>query len=187
MNTVRSSVTAERFFFFFFFYCLYLTRRIALVVRPEVVFLDEPTTGLDPRSRQGVWTLVQDLKNEGITVLLTTQYLEEADVLSDNIVVIDKGTVIAEGTADQLKERTGGSFCEVVPMRLEDLPRVYAVLDQPRPPGVHHRDRSTTGCRFPRSTAPRRWPRRCAGSTSPGSHWRTSHCADRRSTTSSWP
>ncbi|SDE31833.1 ATP-binding cassette domain-containing protein [Rhodococcus tukisamuensis] len=105
-----------------------------LVTRPEVVFLDEPTTGLDPRSRQGVWTLVQDLKNEGITVLLTTQYLEEADVLSDNIVVIDKGTVIAEGTADQLKERTGGSFCEVVPMRLEDLPRVYAVLTSLAPP-----------------------------------------------------
>ncbi|MEV6274019.1 ATP-binding cassette domain-containing protein [Nocardia sp. NPDC051832] len=87
-----------------------------LVVRPEVVFLDEPTTGLDPRSRQGVWDLVQVLKTQGITVLLTTQYLEEADVLSDNIIVIDKGTVIAEGTADELKEKTGGSYCEVVPM-----------------------------------------------------------------------
>jgi ABC-2 type transport system ATP-binding protein len=87
-----------------------------LVVRPEVVFLDEPTTGLDPRSRQGVWDLVTALKRQGITVLLTTQYLEEADVLSDNIIVIDKGTVIAEGTADQLKERTGGSYCEVVPL-----------------------------------------------------------------------
>ncbi|WP_051177935.1 daunorubicin/doxorubicin resistance ABC transporter ATP-binding protein DrrA [Nocardia concava] len=87
-----------------------------LVVRPEVVFLDEPTTGLDPRSRQGVWDLVTALKNQGITVLLTTQYLEEADVLSDNIIVIDKGTVIAEGTADALKEKTGGSYCEVVPL-----------------------------------------------------------------------
>ncbi|MBF6539483.1 ATP-binding cassette domain-containing protein [Nocardia farcinica] len=87
-----------------------------LVVRPEVVFLDEPTTGLDPRSRQGVWDLVRVLKDQGITVLLTTQYLEEADVLSDNIIVIDKGTVIAEGTADELKERTGGSYCEVVPL-----------------------------------------------------------------------
>ncbi|PFX08186.1 ATP-binding cassette domain-containing protein [Nocardia farcinica] len=87
-----------------------------LVVRPEVVFLDEPTTGLDPRSRQGVWDLVTVLKDQGITVLLTTQYLEEADVLSDNIIVIDKGTVIAEGTADELKERTGGSYCEVVPL-----------------------------------------------------------------------
>ena len=87
-----------------------------LVVRPEVVFLDEPTTGLDPRSRQGVWALVTALKEQGITVLLTTQYLEEADQLSDNIIVIDKGTVIAEGTADQLKSRTGGSYCEVVPL-----------------------------------------------------------------------
>ncbi|MVU79069.1 ATP-binding cassette domain-containing protein [Nocardia sp. ET3-3] len=87
-----------------------------LVVRPEVVFLDEPTTGLDPRSRQGVWDLVTALKTQGITVLLTTQYLEEADVLSDNIIVIDKGTVIAEGTADALKEKTGGSYCEVVPL-----------------------------------------------------------------------
>ncbi|WP_405488946.1 ATP-binding cassette domain-containing protein [Nocardia sp. NBC_00511] len=87
-----------------------------LVVRPEVVFLDEPTTGLDPRSRQGVWDLVSALKTQGITVLLTTQYLEEADVLSDNIIVIDKGTVIAEGTADELKEKTGGSYCEIVPL-----------------------------------------------------------------------
>lgn len=87
-----------------------------LVVRPEVVFLDEPTTGLDPRSRQGVWDLVTGLKDQGITVLLTTQYLEEADVLSDNIIVIDKGLVIAEGTADELKQKTGGSYCEVVPL-----------------------------------------------------------------------
>ncbi|TQF68818.1 ATP-binding cassette domain-containing protein [Rhodococcus spelaei] len=105
-----------------------------LVTRPEVVFLDEPTTGLDPRSRQSVWSLVSSLKAEGITILLTTQYLEEADVLSDNIVVIDKGTVIAEGTADQLKERTGGSYCEVVPLRLADLPRVFAVLTSLVPP-----------------------------------------------------
>ncbi|RZK83665.1 MAG: ATP-binding cassette domain-containing protein [Rhodococcus sp. (in: high G+C Gram-positive bacteria)] len=90
-----------------------------LVIRPEVVFLDEPTTGLDPRSRQGVWSLVSALKEQGITILLTTQYLEEADLLSDNIVVIDKGTVIAEGTADELKARTGGSYCEVVPVSLD--------------------------------------------------------------------
>ncbi|MFC6009759.1 ATP-binding cassette domain-containing protein [Nocardia lasii] len=96
-----------------------------LVVRPEVVFLDEPTTGLDPRSRQGVWDLVTALKNQGITVLLTTQYLEEADVLSDNIIVIDKGTVIAEGTADQLKAKTGGNYCEIVPL---DLSRIAATV-----------------------------------------------------------
>ncbi|QBJ95554.1 ATP-binding cassette domain-containing protein [Rhodococcus sp. ABRD24] len=101
-----------------------------LVVRPEVVFLDEPTTGLDPRSRQGVWALVSSLKAQGITVLLTTQYLEEADLLSDNIIVIDRGTVIAEGTADQLKARTGGSYCEVVPLDPQQLPwAVHALGD----------------------------------------------------------
>ncbi|WP_431963956.1 ATP-binding cassette domain-containing protein [Nocardia sp. bgisy134] len=101
-----------------------------LVVRPEVVFLDEPTTGLDPRSRQGVWDLVNVLKDQGITVLLTTQYLEEADVLSDNIIVIDKGTVIAEGTAEELKEKTGGSYCEVVPLDPKKvLTAAYALGD----------------------------------------------------------
>ena len=99
-----------------------------LVVRPEVVFLDEPTTGLDPRSRQGVWELVNALKEQGITVLLTTQYLEEADVLSDNIIVIDKGTVIAEGTADELKEKTGGSYCEIVPLDPAEVRRAAAAL-----------------------------------------------------------
>ncbi len=99
-----------------------------LVTRPDVVFLDEPTTGLDPRSRQAVWALVENLKTEGITILLTTQYLEEADLLSDNIVVIDKGTVIAEGTADQLKARTGDSYCEVVPRQPADLGRVRDIL-----------------------------------------------------------
>ncbi|MEU4313175.1 ATP-binding cassette domain-containing protein [Nocardia sp. NPDC024068] len=107
-----------------------------LVVRPEVVFLDEPTTGLDPRSRQGVWDLVGALKEQGITVLLTTQYLEEADVLSDNIIVIDKGTVIAEGTADELKEKTGGSYCEVVPLDPSALARAAAALGELVPPAV---------------------------------------------------
>ncbi|TRW82364.1 ATP-binding cassette domain-containing protein [Mycolicibacterium sp. 018/SC-01/001] len=99
-----------------------------LVVRPEVVFLDEPTTGLDPRSRQAIWELVTDFKEAGIATLLTTQYLEEADLLSDRIIVIDKGTVIAEGTADQLKERTGGTYCEIVPRHMKDLPEVVRVL-----------------------------------------------------------
>ncbi|AYA27334.1 MULTISPECIES: ATP-binding cassette domain-containing protein [Rhodococcus] len=100
-----------------------------LVVRPKVVFLDEPTTGLDPRSRQGVWSLVAALKEQGITVLLTTQYLEEADVLSDNIIVIDKGTVIAEGTANQLKSSAGGTHCEIVPVDPRAIPEILHVLD----------------------------------------------------------
>lgn len=99
-----------------------------LVVRPEVVFLDEPTTGLDPRSRQSVWGLVSDFKEAGIATLLTTQYLEEADALSDRIIVIDHGTIIAEGTADDLKERTGATYCEIVPRDVKDMPAMVEAL-----------------------------------------------------------
>ncbi len=99
-----------------------------LVVSPEVVFLDEPTTGLDPRSRQSIWQLVASFKQAGIGTLLTTQYLEEADELSDRIIVIDHGVIIAEGTADDLKERTGATYCEIVPRNLEDLPAIAVTL-----------------------------------------------------------
>ncbi|MCZ0914458.1 ATP-binding cassette domain-containing protein [Gordonia amicalis] len=99
-----------------------------LVTMPEVVFLDEPTTGLDPRSRQEVWSLVNGLRERGVTTLLTTQYLEEADALSDRIVVIDRGRVIAEGTSDELKEQTGASYCQVTPQHFQDLARLKDIL-----------------------------------------------------------
>lgn len=95
----------------------------SLVGRPEVLILDEPTTGLDPRTRIELWQFIEDLVADGTTLLLTTQYLEEADRLANRIAVIDDGRVIAEGTADELKERLGGSVLEVVvqdPARLDD-------------------------------------------------------------------
>jgi ABC-2 type transport system ATP-binding protein len=99
-----------------------------LVVRPKVAFLDEPTTGLDPRSRQSIWDLVSSFKTSGIATLLTTQYLEEADELADRIIVINHGRIIAEGTANELKERTGASFCEIVPRAIQDLPAIVDAL-----------------------------------------------------------
>jgi ABC transporter DrrB family efflux protein len=85
----------------------------SLLTQPRVLFLDEPTTGLDPRSRNEIWEIVRDLRREGTTILLTTQYLEEADQLADEIAVIDHGRVIAEGTGDELKDRVGGQILEV--------------------------------------------------------------------------
>lgn len=99
----------------------------SLVGRPEVMFLDEPTTGIDPRSRQELWEMVQDLVDGGTTVLLTTQYLEEADRLADRIGVINDGRIISEGTADELKSTLGSGTIEVG-IDDQDRDRVIAVL-----------------------------------------------------------
>ncbi len=100
----------------------------ALVAAPPVLFLDEPTTGLDPRSRTEMWAVLQGLVSGGTTLLLTTQYLEEADLLADDIVVIDHGKVIAQGTADQLKAQVGGERVEVTVTDGADLDRVAKLL-----------------------------------------------------------
>ncbi|MFH8569012.1 ATP-binding cassette domain-containing protein [Streptomyces sp. NPDC017993] len=100
----------------------------ALVVSPPVMFMDEPTTGLDPRNRQGLWDVIQELVAGGTTLLLTTQYLEEADRLAHDICVVDHGKVIARGTSDQLKARTGGERVEVVVHAPEHLAIADEVL-----------------------------------------------------------
>ncbi|HEX6467449.1 MAG TPA: ATP-binding cassette domain-containing protein [Streptosporangiaceae bacterium] len=97
---------------------------------PHVLYLDEPTTGLDPRSRGGLWDIVRDLTDDGVTVLLTTQYLEEADQLADDIVVIDHGKVIAQGTPDGLKTQVGGSVLEVRPVTAADNVTVARVVGE---------------------------------------------------------
>ncbi|MEU8084315.1 ATP-binding cassette domain-containing protein [Micromonospora sp. NPDC049101] len=100
----------------------------SLIRTPRVLFLDEPTTGLDPRSRNQVWDLVRDLVADGTTVLLTTQYLEEADQLAGRISVIDAGRVVAEGSPDELKAMTGGDRIEVVVRDADDLTRAAGIV-----------------------------------------------------------
>ena len=97
-----------------------------LVASPEVIFLDEPTTGLDPRARQSMWDVVTGLADAGVTVLLTTQYLDEAERLAGTIAVLDRGRIVAEGTARELKQRVGGARLELT---MSDAPSFEALLD----------------------------------------------------------
>jgi ABC-2 type transport system ATP-binding protein len=113
-----------------------MTRRldlaISMIERPQLLFLDEPTTGLDPRSREQVWGTVRQLVDEGVTILLTTQYLEEADQLADRIAVLDGGSIVAEGTADELKATIGGELLRIELADDESYVRAVAHLDAER-------------------------------------------------------
>lgn len=102
---------------------------MSLIANPPVIFLDEPTTGLDPRSRLAIWDMIKQLAKNGTSILLTTQYLEEADLLADNIVVIDGGKVIAEGTADSLKAKVGNDRIEVVISKAGEFKKATELLD----------------------------------------------------------
>ncbi len=103
---------------------------ISLIKRPSILFLDEPTTGLDPRSRTATWDLIRELVGSGVTLLLTTQYLEEADQLADLIAVVDQGRLIAEGTVEELKTRTSDDRIEIVLRDHELLPLAATILDR---------------------------------------------------------
>ena len=156
----------------------------ALVAKPPVLFLDEPTTGLDPRSRIDLWETIEDLVADGTTVLLTTQYLDEADRLADRIAVIDRGRVIADGTADELKDRVGGERLEV---HLTDPAEAAVAAAEAlahmtdEPPQIE--DETSCACRSS-SAAARSW-RRSAARRARASASTTSPCAGPRSTTSS--
>jgi len=102
---------------------------MTLVGSPEVIFLDEPTTGLDPRSRRGLWQIIRDLVAGGVTILLTTQYLEEADQLADRVAVLDGGRIVAEGTPDELKRRAPGGHVRLRFADAADLDRAARTFD----------------------------------------------------------
>jgi ABC-2 type transport system ATP-binding protein len=102
---------------------------MSLIASPPIIFLDEPTTGLDPRSRLTMWGMIQKLANSGTTILLTTQYMEEADHLADNIIVIDGGKVIAEGTSDELKRQVGSDRLVLTISRKSSFSKAKEVVD----------------------------------------------------------
>jgi ABC-2 type transport system ATP-binding protein len=126
---------------------------VTLLADPAVIFLDEPTTGLDPASRQGLWAVIDQLVAGGTTVLLTTQYLEEADRLADAVAVIDRGHLIATGTPDDLKSRLGGDTVHIRLADPADLPRALAALGEPGAITAVHPDHSSVDLRAPDGAA----------------------------------
>ena len=156
----------------------------SLVGRPEVLILDEPTTGLDPRTRLDLWSFINELVAEGTTVLLTTQYLEEADQLAEQIVVIDHGSVIARGTSEELKTRLGGDVLQIRVVdaaRFDEAVDVLSALHGDKPA----LDRDQRRLNVPRETARRRWSPACERLTMRGSPSTTSRSGGPHSTTSS--
>ncbi|BCY13060.1 ATP-binding cassette domain-containing protein [Actinoplanes sp. L3-i22] len=119
----------------------------SLVGHPEVIFLDEPTTGLDPAKREDMWGVVRTQVAQGSSVLLTTQYLEEADALADEIVVVNHGKVIAQDTPDGLKRRVGGQTLRIRPADVNRLPEVLQILDQVASPGTNAAPDTASGSR----------------------------------------
>ena len=157
----------------------------SLMTRPPVLFLDEPTTGLDPSSRLRMWDIIRELVAEGVTVLLTTQYLDEADTLADHIVVIDHGKVIAQGTPAGAQGGQQGRPLEVT--LAERAPR-RGLRPATAGPRAGAGGRGRTACSRPRSTTRRDWPPPWSGrSTGPACWSTTSRCGSPRSMTSSSP
>jgi ABC-2 type transport system ATP-binding protein len=156
----------------------------SLVVQPQLLVLDEPTTGLDPRSRQVVWSTVRDLVDEGVTVLLTTQYLEEADALADDIVLIDHGRAVAAGTPSDLKARIGDQRVDVVAVDSRRLDGLVGALSG-RSTSRIARERRTVSVPAPDEI----WTtwRVAAAVRASGSPSTRSPCGGPPSTTPSWP